>query len=294
MLQALRYSFDEAAASLWRGRRSAILSVLTSAVALFVLGVVLLATSNLRRLADDWSRSAEMSVYLADDVAAADRAAVELALTPDDLVASYSFISKAEALARFKETFADLAPTVESLEGNPLPASFEVRLRTTNSPEPKVEELATKLRGLAGVADVRYDRQWLDRLLSWIGALRTVGLGFAIFLVVAASLTIANVIRLALFARRDEIDIMQLIGAPTAYVRGPFIAEGFLQGGLAAAVALLVLGATYFVISSRYLGGTTTFDVSGVGFLSPGLALLLVLGGMSVGCVGGLIASRRT
>ncbi len=87
---------------------------------------------------------------------------------------------------------------------------------------------------MPGVADVRYDRQWLNRLLTVIRLIRGIGLALGTLLAVAAALTVANVVRLALYARRDELDIMQLVGAPPVYVRGPFVMEGVLQGGVGA------------------------------------------------------------
>ena len=122
-----------------------------------------------------------------------------------------------------------------------MPASYEVRLNPgVGAPEP-VEELAARLRQSPGVADVRYDREWLDRLLSAVTVIRGVGLALSAVLTIAAALTVANVVRLALHARRDEIEIMQLVGAPTAYIRGPFVMEGVLQGGIGAIVALALL-----------------------------------------------------
>ena len=105
MMGALRYALDEAVVSLWRGRRSGVLSTATIGIALFVLGGFLLFTSNLDRLGDEWSRAAELSVYLVDEVTAADRALVERLLVPGPLVASVEFVSKEAALQRFKQTF---------------------------------------------------------------------------------------------------------------------------------------------------------------------------------------------
>jgi cell division transport system permease protein len=104
------------------------------------------------------------------------------------------------------------------------------------------------------------------------------------------------VVRLALFARRDELEIMQLVGAPRMFIRGPFVMEGVLQGGIGALVALLVLAAAFFSVKARYLAPlAAAIDVSGVTFLSPALAVALVAGGMAVGCLGGLVAaSGRT
>jgi cell division transport system permease protein len=295
MQHVLQYAFDEAIASLWRGRRSGVLSTSTIGLALFVLGGFLLATANLQRLGDEWSRSAEMSVYLTDEATPQQRSAIEAMLTPGPLVAGSEFVSKAQALERFKQTFADLATTVTTLDSNPLPASYEVRLQPQTGASTGVDDLAQRLRQTAGVADVRYDRQWLERLTSTIEIVRIVGLALASVLIVAAALTVATVVRLALFARRDEIEIMQLVGAPQAYIRGPFVVEGILQGGIGAVVALVLLTVTYMVLRDRYLMPlAAAVNFSEVSFLSIGRCFLLLLGGMVVGCLGGYVASRRT
>ena len=289
-MRALGYAFDEAVASLWRGRRSGILSTATIALALFVLGGFLLVTSNLERLGAEWSRAAEMSVYLNDETTPGERAAIELVLAPGELVAGHEYVSKADALTRFKQTFGDLATVVDSLDGNPLPASYEVRLLPAGA-QRAVESLSEKLRQTPGVADVRWDRQWLDRLLSAVTIIRVAGLALGAVLTIGAALTVANVVRLALHARRDELDIMQLVGAPQAYLRGPFVMEGVLQGGIGALFALTALAVAFLALRGRYLMPlASAIDLSSVRFLPPELCVLLLLGGMLAGCLGGLVA----
>ena len=294
-MKALRYSFDEAIRSLWRGRRSGLLSTATIAVALFVLGAFLIVTANLDRLGAQWSSAAEMSVYLKDDVTAEQRRAIERALTEADVVAGHEYLSKAEALVRFKQTFGDLAAAADSLGENPLPASYEARLQSGPAAGSRVDALAAGLRQMPGVADVRYDREWLNRVIGAIAIVRGVGLALGALLTIAAALTVANVVRLALVARRDELEIMQLVGAPQAYVRGPFVMEGVLQGGIGAIAALGVLAAVFLVIRLRYLAAlASTVNLARVGFLPLELSALLVLGGMAVGCLGGLVAAWKS
>ncbi len=291
-MAALRYAVEEAVASLWRGRRSAVLSIGTIAVALFVLGAFLVLTVNLERLAADWSQAAELSVFLADEVGADQQRAIEEALATGPVVASRAFVSQSDALARFKQMFSDLAASADALDANPLPASYEVRLQPGVTGE-AVEELASRLRQVPGVADVRYDRQWLDRLLAAVALIRRIGFALGALLTVAAGLTVGNVVRLALHARRDEIVIMQLVGAPTAYVRGPFIVEGVLQGGLGALVALLALGVAFWATQAPYLVPlAAALNMTAVAFLPFITAIYLMLGGMLVGCLGGILATR--
>jgi cell division transport system permease protein len=294
-VRALQYAFDEALASLWRGRHSGLLSTATIALALFVLGAFLLVTTNLERLGAEWSRAAELSVYLTDDVTPAERRAIETVLTPGTLIASRDYLSKVDALARFKQTFGDLASTIDGLGDNPLPASIEVRLQPGPAVAASVEALSAKVRTMPGVADVRFDRQWLNRLLAAIAVIRVVGIALASVLTFAAALTVANVVRLGLHARRDELDIMNLVGAPQAFIRGPFVMEGVLQGGIGAMIALVVLGVAFLALRARYLTPlASALSLSSVGFLPLGLCVLVVVGGMAVGCVGGLVAARLT
>ena len=291
-MRALRYAFGEAVASLWRGRQSGLLSTGTIALALFVLGGFLLVTANLDQLGDQWSHAAEMSVYLKDDATPEQRLAIERALEPGDVVAGREYVSKAEALARFRRTFGDLSAAVDGLGDNPLPASYDVRLANAPAARAGIDTLSARLRQMPGVGDVRYERQWLDRLLGLVAIIRGIGLVLGAVLTVAAALTVANVVRLALYARRDEIDIMQLVGAPQAFIRGPFVMEGVLQGGVGAIVALTLLGGGFLILRGRYLAPlASAINLTAIRFLPVELCLLLVLGGMLVGCVGGLVAA---
>jgi cell division transport system permease protein len=293
-MRALRYSLDEAFLSLWRGRESGLLSTGTIALALFVLGGFLLVTTNLEQISSQWASAAEMSVYLKDDVTPGERAVIERALAPGSVVAGQEYVSKTEAQARFRRVFGDLSAALDGLGDNPLPASYEVRLRSGAEVRAGLEDFGKRLRQTPGVADVRYDRQWLDRVAAAVAIIRGAGLLLASILAVAGALTVANVVRLALYARRDEIGIMQLVGAPQAYIRGPFLMEGVLQGGVGALVALGALAAGYLVLRARYLVPlASVIDQSTVRFLPAQLCLFLVLGGMMVGCLGGLVAAWK-
>jgi len=290
---ALQYFFTEAVISLWRGRRATLVSIVTIATAVFVLGVFLIVTSNLDRATVVWRSAAEVSVYLRDEISAGERAAIERLLAGSPLVAAREFVSKDEARRRFQALFPDMAMAAAGLPDNPFPASYEARVRGGGATSDAIDALVRLLERQAGVADVQYDRRWLDRLASVTVVVRWVGIVLALVLGTAAALTVANVVRLALYARRAEIDIMQLVGAPLARIRGPFVAEGLLQGGAGAALALLVLAGAFAVVDVRY-GVSIERMVGGLTFrfLPLALGVVLLLGGMAVGCLGGLVAAR--
>lgn len=292
-MRGLAYAATEAARSVWRRRGSSLMAIATGGATLFVLGLLLWFGASASAILTRWSASAEFSVYLAESASAADRAAVERALSASGLVAGQNFVSSDEALGRFARQFPDLAAAARSLDANPLPASYEVRLRPELARDPGVDRLAAQLRQSPGVSDVRYDRKWIERLLGLVSAVRTAGLALGLVLALAACLTITGVVRLALHARRAEIEIMQLVGAPLAYIRGPFVLEGTLLGFLGALVALAALAAVYLLgrepLSAWAAGLVETGDLR---FLPAGLALALVSGGAVIGCVAGLLAAR--
>jgi cell division transport system permease protein len=292
MMRAFRYAVDEALASLWRGRQSGLLSTSTIALALFILGGFLFVTSNLDRLGSEWGSTAEISVYLKDDVTPEQRAAIEQAFASRAAIVDSEYISKAAALARFKETFGDLGTAIDTVGGNPLPASYEVRWHSGSGEQAEMDSLGAVLRRTPGVADVRYDREWIGRLLTTVNVVRGIGWVLGSLLTVAAALTVANVVRLSLYARRDELEIMQLVGAPTAYIRGPFVMEGLLQGGIGAIAALVALAIGFLVLRARYLTPlASAVNLSAIRFLPVELSAGLVVGGMLVGCLGGLVAA---
>jgi cell division transport system permease protein len=294
-MRAIAYFFAEAAASLWRGRHAALLAVLTIAAGLFVLGFFLVVNINLQRLVSRWTESAELSVYLKDEASADQLKVIDELVAGSGLATRREYVSKEQATVRFRKDFPDLAAAAERLEKNPFPASVEVQLKPdVREAGAAVDTLATTLGGLGGVADVRYDRRWLDRLNSAVRIVRGIGLLIVCLLAVASAMTVANVVRLAASARQDEIEIMQLVGAPIAYVRGPFVVEGILQGGVGALVAMVCLWVAFLMARARY--GQATADALGLGtltFLPAQLWLVVIGGGMLLGCLGGFIVARR-
>ena len=293
-MHALRYFVVEASASLWRGRKAAILSILTIAGGLFVLGFFLALNTNLQRIVGRWTESAELSVYLKDDATPEQLKVVEELVLQSGLAAGREYISKQQAAVRFKQDFPDLAGAANGMDTNPFPASFEVRLKPeVREAGAAVDSLASTLAGVQGVADVRYDRRWLTRLNGVVRFLRGLGLAIVVLLAIASALTVANVVRLAASAREDEIEIMALVGAPLAFVRGPFVVEGILQGGAGALLAMILLWALFSVANARFGAmAAQTLGLGAITFLPLSLAVTIILGGMLLGCVGGLIVAR--
>lgn len=291
-MRSFEYAFRQGGASLWRSRGSSAFAVLAIALAIIVLGALLLVTWNAEQLLARWTSAAEFSVYLRDDATSEQRGAIETFIDQSGLALGREYVSKAEALTRFRREFAELSELTSGFDENPFPASIEVRVRAGGESD-AADALVRRLVSLPGVADARYDKDWLARIGAGLGTIRAAGFALAVLMALAAAVTVATVVRLGLRARRDELEIMELVGAPLAFIRGPFVAEGFLQGGLGALLALTALWVG-FLAAMAWWGQSLSglLDGGTMQFLPVRLSLYLILGGMLVGSVGGLVAAR--
>jgi len=285
------YAFEEAWVSLRRSGRSALVSIGTIAIAFLTLGGFLLVSVNVQRALDKWMEAAEMSVYMLDTASEDERIALEQFLRAQPAVSAVEYVSKEQALERFRADFPELRDVSDGVGENPFPSAIEVRLR--NGGDATTDALAKELGGRAGVGDVRYDRAWLSRLLGIVKTARYAAALVAAILMLGAAFTVAAVVRLSLYARRDELEIMQLVGAPFSYIRGPAIVEGLLLGGIGAAVALVVIAFSYSTLSGWLgpnLAGLT--GSAPLRFLGPAEFAIILLGGVGVGAAAGTVASR--
>jgi len=291
MLRALAYFFAEAATSLWRSRLVNAVSMGTIAVSLFVLGAFLTVAGSLGQVVGRWTEKVQVILYLEDGIETRVRESLENRLRQDPAVESLELVSREEALARFKRLFRDLSSLPQDLGENPFPASIEVNLRAGRQSPVEVQRLARDFATVPGVKEIQYDLLWIERLATGVHLVRGVGAFLGGILVLAGIFTISNVIRLTIYAREDEIDIMRLVGATRAYVKGPFVAEGLIQGGLGGLVAAALLW-----LALRWLSvNLASSDLLGrAAFALPAeVAVSLVSGGMAVGMAGSLLSLRR-
>jgi cell division transport system permease protein len=293
-VRALEYAARQGWASLVRTRASSAFAIVAIALAMTVLGALLVVTWNAQRLMNQWTTAAEFSVFLRDDATSEQRGGIESLIDQSGVSQQREYVSKADAMARFRRQFADLASLTQGFDDNPFPASLEVRVNAAASTDGRADALVRRVAGLPGVADVRYDREWLGRLASGLNAVRGAGYALALLMALAAGVTVATVVRLGLHSRRDEIEIMRLVGSPMTFIRGPFVAEGVMQGGLGAILALILLYAGFATVGAWWGGQLRPlFDGGNLEFLPGQFALSLIAGGMAVGGAGGFAASRH-
>lgn len=289
----VRYCLDEATTSVRRRSRVALLSTMLLAATVTVVGAALSASAALRDLTARMTEAAELSVYLALEASAAERAAVAQAVRADPAVASADVLDEAQATARVTADFPDLADVITALPERPFGAVVEARL-AASAEQAQVDALVARLRALPGVDDVSYDRDVLQRVLVTVSTVRRAVTTLALLLAVAAFATVAAVLRLGYYARRDEIEVLGLIGAPGRAISGPFVAEGMLQAlaGTVLGLGLLRLG-TWLLWRGPAATWARSLDLSEPPFLSG--QYMLTLGAVTVlaGAIAGWIGSRE-
>jgi len=291
-LRAIGYFLEEAFVSLWRSRLMNALSVATIAISLFVLGAFLTVASNLSEVVTRWSKKVQVTFYLQDGLEPTVRESLADRLRAHAAVESVAAVSRQEALERFRTLFRDLSTLPEDLGSNPFPASIEATLRPGHHGPDEVQALVKEFQDAPGVEEVQYDLLWIQRLATAIRLVRGVGALLGGILVLAGVFTISNIIRLTVYARQDELDIMRLVGATRAYVKGPFVLEGMIQGGLGGLVSVALLWVAFRLFAADALGASDLLGRTVV-FLPADLCLLIVAGGMAVGVVGSLVSLVR-
>ena len=289
----VRYCLDEAWTSLTRRWRVAVLSTLLLAAAVFVVAAALGASGALREVTDRMTDAAELSVYMAREATAAQREAAARIAQGDSAVASADVLDADAATARVTRDFPDLADVITALPERPFGAVIEARL-AASATEAQVDALVRQLREADGVDDVVYDREVLHRVLLTVTTVRRAVLGLAVLLAVAAFGAVAAVLRLGYYARRDEIEVLGLLGAPMRAISGPFVAEGLIQSAIGAAAGLVVLRlALWAAWRGPAAAWARVLEVPDAPFLSWQQMLTLFAVTLAAGALAGWVSSRE-
>ena len=288
-----RISFfvKEAFGSLRRNYFMTIAALVTVFLSIVVLGGVLVFVYTTDALLKEVEQKVEITVYLKTDPDPSQTQidALQTQILGWSEVKSSVFVSKQDALDRLKKDFADNPEILEGLTGNPLPASFEIALVDPQA----VDKVAARFDGNSIVDEVRYGKEIADKLFSFTSQFRNFLLGFIVLLGVVSVLLISNTIRLSIFARKREVEIMKLVGATNWFIRWPFIIEGVtvgLIGAVLAAVVVLVLNS--FLIGRISTSLTfMTVPLDAVPYVAVTAILLAV--GVVIGALGSGLGLRR-
>jgi len=270
-----------------------LLATVTLSATLALAGLVLLVLSNLERELELQRADVRVHVFLRDDAdpEAVDALAAELSAMPG--VAGVDRVDQEEALRRYREWAGSLAGLADELATNPLPASLEVTLVPGPQAQEQGEAILAAVRGRPAVEEGRFERDWLAKLEALLDLARLGGSGLALVVFGAVIFVMASVLRLAVYARKDEIEIMLLVGATPAFVRGPFLVAGLGQGIVASVLALgIVEGARLWTLSHGQAQSVALIRLIVDRPLPATESVLVVLAGLAVSLASAFFAVR--
>ncbi len=293
-MERLRYILQDSLVNIRRSGWGGLASIGTIAVSFVIVGIFLIITRNLGALVSEWKEQFQVTVFLEDGITAEQLALLKKRIQSESAVKAMTYTSKEEALQSFKRELRGKESLLEGLGENPIPASLQLRVHEAYQTPEALRQFTTSLTRLEGVEDVLYGQEWVDRLTGAVRMLRLLGLSVGLALGLASLLIVSNTIRLAVYARAEEIEVMRLVGATKMHIRAPFLLEGMIQGFLGAALAVLLLfGAYRATLWQLQLTPGQIFGVGVGSFLDPRWAGSLLLAGASVGAFGSLISVGR-
>jgi cell division transport system permease protein len=279
---------SEAVRSIGANISTTVAATMTVLIGMFLLGLFIALFSWVNSWTDHVRKDVLVKVFFVQDASETQINGVRAKLLTFPETKAVVFISKDEALKRMKAKYPDLT---ENLSSNPLPAAFEVTPKNAD----QVKAIADKLQPLpAGVDKVDYAEKKTERILAVTNVIKYIFLLGSVTLLAASTILIANTIRLSIFSRRREVEVMKLVGASNWFIRGPFMLEGVICGliGAIVAVVLLVLAKQFALPVIE--GHSSTFREDDVHALSfPLIATILIGVSLLVGAAGSGITLRR-
>ena len=286
------YFFRQAVSNITNNPLVHFIGLSTMAISILILGAFILLYLNVYGWIQDWGGSMNISVYLAEGVSKNQLQEIEQFLKRQPSVMKYRFVSKEEALQEFKEALGPQSKLLSALTSNPLPASFEVQLKSDTHQSALLKELVARLEKLTGVHEVQYSEAWIRKFKDILDLVKVIGFIAGGLLALGALFIVTNTIKLTIYSRKEEIEILKLVGATDWFVKAPFIIEGMIQGTVSALVALGILYLSFLVLSMKKTA-LLTLAVAKLQFIP-----LTIIGGiiglsLIVGAIGSFIAVGR-
>jgi cell division transport system permease protein len=291
-----RFFFAEALRSIRANAAVSIAATVTVLIAVFILGAFIPSFLYVQSTVDAQKERVDINVFISDSATVPQVEGLRSQLTAlqeQGEIESFVYVSKDEALVKLRERLNDTS-ILEDLPGNPLPASFEVK---PTDPE-RSDAIIVQLQDSPAIdteLGISYGKEAADRLLSVARFIQWAGLGLISILLVASILLIGNTIRLSIFARRREVEVMKLVGATNWFIRWPFVIEGIICGLIGAALSVALLFAVKVGVVDTWIrdadSDLTRDQATTIGF--PLLGLILIASGALVGALGSGITLRR-
>lgn len=272
----------------------AVLSVVITSLSFFILGLFLLISLNLENVIEQWKDQFEITIYLQDNLNSSEIDSIEKKIEKEHGIINVKYVSKEDALNELRNILKDKEGLLEGLSVNPLPSSFQVKVNREIINPSGIKDLAMRLEKISGIEEVQYGQKWIERLDNLSRLFRYSGFTIGGIVGLAAIFTLSGTIVLSSFSRREEVEIMRLVGATELFVKLPLYIEGIIQGVIGAGLSVLLLYLGFLLVSERI--NPILVESLGTGkldFLSTDITMRIMIGGFTVGLLGSLISMAK-
>jgi cell division transport system permease protein len=294
IIRRFGYFFYQAIRNFQESLVPSLVSIATITISLFILGAFLIILGNLHGALNQLGQKIQIIAYLQKDISEEKLNNIKNQLRALGEIESLQYISPDEALLRLRKSMEGQEGILEGLEHNPLPPSFEIQLKKAYRTAPAVQLMARRLNKISGIEDVSFGQKWVERFNTFMGVVQILGSAIMAFLILAVIIIVANTIKLTVYARNDEIEVMRLVGATNSFIRAPFVLEGMIQGFAGAALAVAILFFFYQTLTASIDTASMAINWGlNIFFLSPNAILGILLGGMCLGTFGSFISLVR-
>ena len=267
-------------------------SIVTIALSVFIVSAFSLFFNNATDFLDAWRKGVRVITYLDDNVTESQRTKLMETIRNFSGVSTIEFIAKDDAYNDLKEKIGQQSSLLDGLDKNPLPDSFEITLADSFHQLDDIEKLSQKIKGLPHIEDVEYAQKWLYRFNGIYNLFKVTGLVLAGVFFIATLLIIANTIRLIMYSRREEIEIIRIIGADEEFIKYPLFIEAVAQGfiGGVAGIVMLYLA---FILTVPNFASDMVFSFFEIRFISVKFSLIIVFCSMIIGWIGCFFSIRK-
>jgi len=271
-----------------------VVTIGTITLALLIVSLFLLVFVNLENAAENWSERVQVTAYFDRELSAQEQASLRSRIAAIPGAARVNYVSRDEALKRFRARLRGQETLLEGVRPEILPTSFEISMKRASRDTQSVEAFVSGLKRIPGISEVQYGEEWVRRFNTFLNFMRLVGALLGAFLVIAVLFIVSNTIKLTIYARRDELEVMALVGATRFFIKAPFLIEGVIQGGAGALLAMGLLLALYEGLLHN-AGSFLTFNpaAAGLSFLPVEYVYAIVLSGVCLGFIGSLTSLKR-
>ena len=267
-------------------------TIITIGLSVLIVSAFALLLINAGDSMNAWEKGIRLTAYLEPDVMETTRIQIKAKIRSAQGVSEIRFISSDDAFNQLKKQLQRQASILTGLDKNPLPDAFEIQMAPASRDLGQLERLAKQIESVDGVAEVEYGQQWLGRFLNIFNLFRIAGYAIGGIFFMATVFIMANTIRLVLYSRREEIDIMRLVGATNRFIKTPFYIEGLLQGAAGGIIGTAVLFLAYVLVVSN-IQQDFTANLLSIRFLPPEVFLSIILCSMVVGWLGCFLSLKQ-